>query len=265
MVYNHSRTRQCGEKRLEQPRLLEDEPENEQAADADANGKEQKRANDLDGATWTKYSVSIWSDIRKTKEEADLGHPAIFPAQLVTRLIECLTRSYEQTILDPFCGSGSTVAAAARMGRVGVGFEINPDYVALARHRLSVRELWQPAAEKESVVYQDDARNLARYLAPNSVDMVITSPPYWDILSQKRTADGKAIRDYGDAEQDLGKIGDYDAFLEELKQVFRPVYTVLKPGKYCVSCDGLRKKNRFYSFHADIATMMQSIGYVFDD
>ena len=29
----------------------------------------QKRANELDGKTWLRYSVSVWSDIRKTKEE----------------------------------------------------------------------------------------------------------------------------------------------------------------------------------------------------
>jgi hypothetical protein len=41
------------------------------------------------------------------------------------------------------------------------------------------------------------------------VDLVVTSPAYWDILLEKRTADYKPIRHYGDAEQDLGKIDDY--------------------------------------------------------
>lgn len=251
---------------MEQPRLLPDEPDESQDPTILEVRKQQKRANDLDGATWTRNSISVWSDIRKTKEKTDLGHPAIFPSQLVERLIRSFTRDTERVILDPFCGSGSTIITASRMGRVGIGFEINEEYVALGNQRLGVRELWQTQPDTESVIYQDDARHILRYLAPESVDMVITSPPYWDILSQKRTADGKDIRDYGDTEQDLGKIDDYRAFLDELAVVFEGVYTVLRPEKYCaVVVMDLRKKNRFYPFHADIADMMQSIGFIYDD
>ena len=44
-----------------------------------------KRANDLDGKTWLRNSISIWSDISKTPEEIALKHPAMFPTQLVSR------------------------------------------------------------------------------------------------------------------------------------------------------------------------------------
>lgn len=50
----------------------------EQAAEASALYA-TRRANDLDGATWTRYSISIWSDLRKTPEEASLKHPACSP------------------------------------------------------------------------------------------------------------------------------------------------------------------------------------------
>lgn len=107
---------------------------------------------------------------------------------------------------------------------------------------------------------------MEQVLEPNSVDMVITSPPYWDILSQKRSADGKEVRDYGDAVEDLGKISNYQDFMDELAEVFRPVFNVMKPGKYCaVVVMDLRKKNQFFPFHADVADMMQSVGFIFDD
>lgn len=228
--------------------------------------KNRKRANDLDGAAWTRNSISIWSDIRKSKEESELGHPAIFPSQLVTRLIESFTRSDEHIVLDPFCGSGSTVVTASRMGRVGIGFEINSQYVALANHRLGQRGLWQTEVDRKSIIYQDDARHARNYLEADSVDIVITSPPYWDILTQKRTADGKRIRDYGDTVEDLGKIADYQAFINQLSEVFRPVHEVMRPGKYCfVVVMDLRKKNSFYPFHADVAQMMERVGFIYDD
>ena len=84
----------------------------------------RRRANNLDGATWTRYSISIWSDIKKTKEEIDLRHPAIFPSALVTRLIECFTTKEDQVILDPFSGIGSTAVAAESLGKIGIGMEI---------------------------------------------------------------------------------------------------------------------------------------------
>jgi len=77
-----------------------------------------KRANDLDGATWTRYSISIWSDLRKTSEEVALKHPAMFPSALAARLIECYTRK-GMTVLDPFLGVGSTLIAAKQLQRRG--------------------------------------------------------------------------------------------------------------------------------------------------
>ncbi len=71
-----------------------------------------RRANELDGATWTKYSISVWSDIKKSSEEYGLRHPAIFPVALVQRLIQCFTSSQDQVVLDPFAGSGSILIGA---------------------------------------------------------------------------------------------------------------------------------------------------------
>lgn len=55
----------------------------------------KKRANSLDGATWTRHSISIWSDIKKTKEEIELGHPAIFPVELPRMLTLRLLDEHE--------------------------------------------------------------------------------------------------------------------------------------------------------------------------
>ena len=39
-------------------------------------------------------------------------------------------------VLDPFVGSGTTVAVAQSLGRKGIGLDLNPDYLAIARKRL---------------------------------------------------------------------------------------------------------------------------------
>jgi site-specific DNA-methyltransferase (adenine-specific) len=65
-----------------------------------------------------------------------VGHPAPFPVELPQRLIELYT--YEgDLVLDPFLGSGTTAVAAQRTGRAFVGYDTDPEYIELARHRLS--------------------------------------------------------------------------------------------------------------------------------
>ena len=86
--------------------------------------KPQKQANELDGKTWLRYSVSVWGDIRKTKEEIELKHPAMFPGMLAKRLIECFTPPEASLILDPFAGIGSTLLAAKELGKDAIGLEI---------------------------------------------------------------------------------------------------------------------------------------------
>ena len=225
----------------------------------------RKRANDLDGKTWIKYSISIWSDIRKTEDEVRLNHPAIFPSQLVIRLLECFTTGDEKAVLDPFAGVGSTVVAAERIGKRGIGIELSQEFAEVARSRLAQRSLWSKA-EDSCIIHQGDVNELLELVEPESIDIVITSPPYWDILTRKRTADGKEVRHYGEDAQDLGRITDYLEFLEALKQVFEGVFRVLKSGKYCiVIVMDIRKKARFYPFHSDVAQLMQEIGFISDD
>ena len=56
--------------------------------------------------------------------------------------------------------------------------------------------------------------------------MVVTSPPYWDILIEKRPLYPKENANYGDTDNDLGKLVDYHQFLSELKAVFEQVTNV---------------------------------------
>lgn len=229
-----------------------------------------KRANDLDGSQWLRNSISLWDDISKTPEETALKHPAMFPVQLVARLIESFTNSEQEIILDPFSGVGSTVLAAAMLGKNGIGLELSPEYIAKARQRPLPSSSLFPGdgsrAGGERKFYQADANELLEYISPESVDLVVTSPPYWDILLQRRSVDYKEIRNYGDSAKDLGRISDYRQFLDALAGVFAKVLTALKPGAYCcVVVMDLRKGSQFFPFHSDLADKMQEIGFLYDD
>lgn len=227
-----------------------------------------KRANELSGREWTRNSISVWSDIRKSREEEKLGHPALFPVMLVERLIRSYTTAADTRILDPFAGVGSTLVAAKNLGRHGIGVELNDEFANVARQRLNVMQpsLFEPTEGGSGTVIVGDALELKHHLASNSVDMVVTSPPYWDVLERQRSADYKAVRNYGDRNDDLGKIADYDQFLELLRNVFVQVFDVLRDGKYCiVIVMDLRKKNQFFPYHMDLAYKLRDIGFILDD
>src|SRR6185436_8936226 len=91
---------------------------------------------ELDCVDETGGAIGVLGDIREAPEESALKHPAMFPTMLVRRVIECFTRAGGLRILDPFCGSGSTLVAARELARRGIGLEVSPEYVELAHRRL---------------------------------------------------------------------------------------------------------------------------------
>ena len=228
-----------------------------------------KRANELNGKDWLCNSISVWDNIRKSAEERKLGHPAMFPAELAQRLIECFTNDSQDTILDPFAGVGSTLMAAKELNKDAIGIELSPEFRDIAIGRIDTVEKQLSLfnkVESNVEIHVADSRTLCEYVDENSIDMVVTSPPYWDILIQKRPLYPKENANYGDTEHDLGKVRDYDLFLSELKAVFEQVYRVMKPNTYCcIVVMDIRKGNRLYPLHMDISMFMEDIGYQLDD
>lgn len=225
-----------------------------------------RRINNLNGKEWLRHSFSIWRDIQKNKEEWALKHPAMFPIMLAERLIDILTNSNKQVVLDPFMGSGSTLIAAENKELKGIGFEINKTYVAMAKNRLEnvYKTMFSNGSKYE--IINDSAKNIDKHLTPDSIDLTITSPPYWDILNRARSADRKSIRNYGDSDSDIANIEDYDLFLKSLQDIFRKVHRVTKAGRYCiVVVMDIRKKSILYPFHSDLSKKMEEIGFCLKD
>jgi len=231
--------------------------------------KTTRRANNLNGQKWLIYSISIWSDIQKTPEEIKLKHPAMFPKELPKRLIEIFMREDQKKVLDPFVGVGSTLLAARELKKEGIGIEISKEYGNIIKKRLTPESVIfsdETQDETEQKVYIDNARNLLNYVGEESIDLCITSPPYWNILSQKRTADNKTIRNYNETNANLGEIYDYKEFLNSLGKIFGEVYKTLKEGSYCiVVVMDIRKKNKFFPFHIDIIEMLENQKFILDD
>jgi DNA binding domain, excisionase family len=72
----------------------------------------------------------------KGSSKEKIGHPSQKPIALINQLVSASTRKGDY-VLDPFLGSGTTAAAAQELGRRWLGIESNPDYVEIARKRIS--------------------------------------------------------------------------------------------------------------------------------
>ncbi len=89
---------------------------------------------------------SIWQ-IRPVPRNKE--HPAPFPLELPIRAIYSMPGNEQKVILDPFCGTGTTLVAAKLLGHHYIGIDISPDYVAIARNRLKNYENEREVAERE--------------------------------------------------------------------------------------------------------------------
>ncbi|MFW9903755.1 MAG: DNA-methyltransferase [Candidatus Thorarchaeota archaeon] len=77
---------------------------------------------------------SVWKF--PTVSAKKIGHPAPFPVELPYRLIQLYSHEND-IVLDPFIGSGQTAIAAIKTNRYYIGYEIEKEYVKLAKRRIS--------------------------------------------------------------------------------------------------------------------------------
>jgi site-specific DNA-methyltransferase (adenine-specific) len=88
-------------------------------------------------------TLDVW-DV-PPESAARVQHPAPFPVELPQKLMELYTYRGD-LVVDPFCGSGTTLVAATRCGRDAVGYDLDPAYVDIARARLAGDEAVAPAS-----------------------------------------------------------------------------------------------------------------------
>jgi DNA modification methylase len=202
----------------------------------------RERLNDLSGTEWVRSTKSwfVANPPRRTAEER--AHPAKFPEELCEALIRFFTRS-GMTVLDPFAGTGSTLVAALRQRRRAIGLEIHPEFARLAEAR--TREVAETAGVGARVLHAD-ARDLATIWGREKlppVQLVLTSPPYWDMLGKSRGGSrsahkGRATQGlattYSSDPNDLANLHDYRSFLSATAGVLREAGEVLEPGRYLV-------------------------------
>ncbi|HLC38865.1 MAG TPA: DNA methyltransferase [Patescibacteria group bacterium] len=120
----------------------------------------------------------------------------VTPAFIIWNMIQRYTQPGD-LVVDPMCGSGTTIDVCNEEGRKVIGYDIHP--------------------QREDII-KNDARKIP--LKDNSADMVFIDSPYGDNVN------------YGTDPLDIGKISAEDSkFYQELEKTTKEIYRVLKPGK----------------------------------
>jgi len=175
--------------------------------------------------------TSVWSfPERGSWATHNADYRGNFAPQIPRNVLEMYTAPHE-SILDPMVGGGTTLIEARVLGRNALGLDINPQAVELARQGLRF-PADSPTWQKAQV---GDARDLS-FLKDESFDLVVTHPPYMNIIRYSA----------GEIAGDLSNIGSLPRFCDEMEQVAREIYRVLKADRHCAILMGDTRRGRHY-------------------
>ena len=99
---------------------------------------------------------ALLSSIWRFSPEQKNPHPAPFPVTLPTRIIVSMLNDKDGVVLDPYCGSGTTLVAAKLLKKKYIGIDISEDYIKSSKQRL------QNAASELSTVEEEVQKHLVR-------------------------------------------------------------------------------------------------------
>lgn len=235
--------------------------------------------NGLGPREWTLLSKSVWParEVSSAREWYHLEHGATFSQALAERVISIYTKPGD-LVLDPFVGVGSTVVAARALRRGAIGIELYPKFVEIARKALHQ----QTIEETEPVeVVDGDCRDLERWVEPESVQLMMTSPPYANFIQRsikdrskthktsRLVLDNKSVvKPYGGDPRDFGNLA-YEDFTKEIEGLMAPLFRVTKAGGYNVWVvkDHRDPQNGrpLIPVHVDIASAGERSGFVWHD
>jgi len=184
------------------------------------------KINDLNLNRWKEYddliTDSLWVMEKRDKSGAhSAGYWGNFIPQIPNQFLRRYTKK-DEWVLDPFLGSGTTLIECKRLGRNGIGIELNDEVIKLAKVNLAKEK--NRSKVKTKVIKGDsrkvDLKSELNKLKIDSVQFVLLHPPYWDII--------KFSKKLGD----LSNAKSVEDFLEMFGKVIDNSCGVLDKGRY---------------------------------
>lgn len=189
--------------------------------------QKEGKINDLNLNRWKEYddiiTDSLWIfDKRDTSGVHKAGYWGNFIPQIPNQLLRRYTKKGEW-VLDPFLGSGTTLIECKRLGRNGVGVELNPTVAKSAES--TIKKEKNPYQVTTKIINGNSAEvnfsSELKKLKVKSFQFLILHPPYWDIIKFSNKMD------------DLSNASSVQDFLNQFEKVVENIYFLLDKGKYC--------------------------------
>lgn len=190
--------------------------------------RREKRSavNDINLSRWKEYEEvltdSLWNLPKRDTSGAHLGwYWGNFVPQIPRQLLLRYTKKNDW-VLDTFLGSGTTLIECRRMGRNGIGIELNPEVARKARELIN-RESNPLQARTEILTGDSKTINIGKALervGAGQVQLLVMHPPYHDIIT------------FSESEKDLSTAQSAGQFLGMFGEVLDNVTPALERGRY---------------------------------
>jgi DNA modification methylase len=217
--------------------------------------------NDLTPSQWlfwtdTVYITNYPPDATHALRKA---HGAMKPPEVMAEIIRFFSKEGE-LVLDPLAGVGGTLLGAALCGRAALGFELNPawveiyerirrEFVVVGERLVEARRVPEGAFARpiEGEMRPGDCLELIRDLGDETVDAVVTDPPYGCEHGATGFSAETNFRMFNpDDPRDFGNAPDLGTYLALIRRLGEQVYRVLRPGRYFVVMVGDRYRGGEY-------------------
>jgi DNA modification methylase len=184
------------------------------------------KINDINLNRWKEYgdiiTDSLWKLDKRDNSGAHIGtYWGNFIPQIPNQLLKRYTKKCDW-VLDTFLGSGTTLIECKRLGRNGIGIELQPNVVQIASELISKEKNTYDVktqiinADSTQLNYKDELKKIGI----NSIQFLIMHPPYHDIIK------------FSNDEKDLSNAKSTEVFLEMLGNVIENTYPILEKGRY---------------------------------
>ncbi len=189
--------------------------------------------NDLDLSRWREYddliTDSLWLIPERDRSGAHLAdYHGNFVPQIPRQAIQRFTKKGE-VVLDAFLGSGTTLIECRRLGRNGIGLELNDERAKIARRRISSEKNPDKIATRVVNSNSSDLKHTPKRISKalagigrEKAQLVMLHPPYHSIIR------------FSDQDGDLSNCPNVDTFVEKFGNVVDVVTPFLEDDRYLV-------------------------------
>jgi DNA modification methylase len=190
--------------------------------------QKEGKINDLNLNLWKQYdnihTDSLWIiDKRDNSGEHNAGYWGNYVPQIPNQFMQRYTKKGDW-VLDTFLGSGTTLIECKKLGRNGIGVELQKN---IAKQTNTVVQKVANPFNIKTIVENNDALqvNYEALLQEHNikkVQCIFMHPPYWDIIK------------FSDQKNDLSNAKNLEAFLQMMGTLVEKTYDILEKNRYCI-------------------------------